>query len=110
MIGIISRRDLLRPFLRSDASIRQEITDEVIHRTMWMDPATLDVDVTDGLVTLRGLVERRSEREILAELVRRLDGVVGLNDELTYRTHDREIDAPPSRSELGWGENWARNR
>ena len=110
VVGIVSRRDLLRPFLRGDETIRLEIADDVIRRTMWMDPATIDVEVARGVVTLQGTVDRRSDKEILAAMVRRVGGVVGVNDELGYRTDDRGLAAPPPPSELGWGENWVRAR
>ena len=111
VVGIVSRRDLLDPFLRSDEEIRGEIVEDVLHRTMWMDPATLAVEVTEGVVILRGQVDARSEREILEASVRRVDGVVGVEDEVTYRVDDRELSVPPpAERELGWSENWVRSR
>jgi len=111
VIGIVSRRDLLSPFLRSDEDIRDEVVGEVIHRTLWMDPATIRVEVADGVVSLRGRVDRRSEREILEAMIRRVDGVVGIENELTYRIDDRELRVPPpAHPELGWSENWVRAR
>jgi CBS domain-containing protein len=109
VVGIVSRRDVLRPYLRPDPQIVREISEDVIHRTMWMDPTLIDVEVAGGLVTLRGTVDRRSDKEILAALVRRVDGVVGVNDELGYRLDDREIAVPPPVSDLRWGENWVRS-
>jgi CBS-domain-containing membrane protein len=108
ILGIVSRRDLLSPFLRTDEEIRREVYEEVIRGTMWIDPTTISVEVHHGVVTLRGRVERRSEKQIMAALVRRVAGVVGLRDELTYAIDDREIRLPETRSELNWGENWVR--
>ena len=108
VLGIVSRRDLLSPFLRTDEEIRREVYEEVIRGTMWIDPATISVEVHHGVVTLRGRVERRSETQILVALVRRVAGVVGLRDELTYDIDDRELRLPETRSELNWGENWVR--
>ncbi|HSL67234.1 MAG TPA: CBS domain-containing protein, partial [Actinomycetota bacterium] len=78
VLGIVSRRDLLQPFLRPDEDIRSEITDDVVFRTMWIDPDTVSVEVRRGVVALRGQVDRRSVKEILVEMVRRVDGVVGV--------------------------------
>ena len=39
LVGIVSRSDLLRPYLRSDEDIREEIVEGVLLRTMWMDPS-----------------------------------------------------------------------
>jgi hypothetical protein len=55
-------------------------------------------------------VDRRSEKEILAALAWRIDGVVGVKDELSYRSDDRELRPETPRSDLGWGENWRRPR
>jgi CBS domain-containing protein len=92
VVGIASRGDLLRPFLRRDEDIRTEIAHEVVLRAMWLDPATVDVKVRGGVVTLAGTVERRSEKEILVELTRRVAGVVGVEDRLAYREDDRDLD------------------
>jgi CBS domain-containing protein len=110
VLGIVTRRDLLQPFLRADEDIHREVSDDVIHRTLWLDPAALEVEVKRGIVTLRGEVDRRSEKEFLAALAWRIDGVVGVKDELSYRTDDRELRPETPRSDLGWGENWRRPR
>ena len=60
LLGIVSRADLLKVFLRPDADIAREIRQEVLLRSMWMDPDTVVVDVRDGVVTLTGQLERRA--------------------------------------------------
>ena len=60
LLGIVSRADLLKVFLRPDADIAREIRQEVLLRSMWMDPDTVVVDVRDGVVTLTGRLERRA--------------------------------------------------
>lgn len=108
VLGIVSRRDLLQPFLRSDEEIEREIRDEVIFRTMWIDPDTIGVEVDRGRVRLRGTLERRSVAEILAELVHRVEGVVGVEDELGYEWDDRKVRPYRPLSAPRWSENWAR--
>lgn len=100
VVGIVSRGDLLRPFLRPDEQIRREITQDVLLRTMWIDPDTVRVAVHRGEVSLRGQVDRRSVKEILLELVRRVDGVVGVEDHLRYREDDRKVRPGPARTPL----------
>ncbi len=97
VVGIVSRRDLLQPFLRSDDDIRREITEDVVLGAMWIDPATVDVEVSGGVVRLKGEVERRSDKEILVAFVHRVPGVVGVEEELTFKLDDREIRPPPPR-------------
>jgi CBS-domain-containing membrane protein len=106
VVGIVSRRDLLEPFLRSDEDIYREIVQEVVVETMWLDPASIEVQVNRGVVTLSGKVDRKSTKEILAELVRRVDGVVGVEDRVAYVQDDRRIPPGPPHRDLEWGENW----
>lgn len=108
VLGIVSRRDLLQPFLRTDEEIAHEIREDVVFRTMWIDPDTIGVEVERGLVSLRGTVERKSVAEILVELVHRVEGVVGVEDEIGYRRDDRKVRPQGAFSAPRWGENWAR--
>jgi CBS-domain-containing membrane protein len=96
--GIVSRHDLLTRFLRSDEDIHHEIVEDVVLRAMWIDPGGVAADVRRGAVRLAGEVYLRSEKEILAEMVRRVDGVVAVDDgDLTFRRDDRDIEPPPPR-------------
>lgn len=111
VVGIVSRRDLLSPFLRSDEEIAREVREDVILGAMWIDPSMIRADVKGGVVHLEGRVDRRSVKEILVELVHRVDGVVGVKaEDLEYERDDRDIRPEPPRSELDWGENWVRHR
>ena len=94
LVGMVSRSDLLKPFLRDDASIRQEIEEDVIRVRLLLDPTAVQATVTEGMVTLKGFVERRSTAEQLAEAVRRLDGVVDLHSDVSYRIDDLELPLP----------------
>jgi CBS-domain-containing membrane protein len=94
LLGIVSRADLLKLFLRSDADIAREIRQEVLLRSMWMDPDTVVVDVRDGVVTLTGQLERRSLIPITVSLVRGHDGVVDVVDRLTFELDDTPIMVP----------------
>ncbi|MGH3738324.1 MAG: CBS domain-containing protein [Micromonosporaceae bacterium] len=102
LAGIVSRRDLLSVFLRSDAQLRREIEREVVRRVLWATPAELGVSVDNGVVTLAGTVERRSLIEIACRLTRGIDGVVDVVDRLEYDTDDTDIPRPPHFAEA-WG-------
>ncbi|MZF87817.1 CBS domain-containing protein [Streptomyces sp. SID5643] len=91
LIGIVTRHDLLRVFLRPDADIRAEVVDDVLVRVLWLTPKSIDVSVTEGVVTLTGRLERRSETEIAVAMARRTDGVVAVVDELTWRLDDTRL-------------------
>ena len=88
VLGMVSRRDILRVFLRPDSEIRTEVEEEIVSRTLWMDRSSIRVSVSDGMVTLRGHVEQRSLADRLVELVERLEGVVGVINLLQYHDYD----------------------
>jgi CBS domain-containing protein len=94
LLGIVSRADLLKVFLRSDAEVAQEIRQEVLLRAMWVGPDTVTVQVRDGVVTLTGQLERRSLIPIAVGLVHGIDGVVDVVDRLTFELDDSEIMVP----------------
>jgi CBS domain-containing protein len=94
LLGIVSRADLLKVFLRSDAEIAQEVRQEVLVRTMWVNPDTVTITVRDGIVTLSGQLERRSLVPIAVSLVCSLDGVVDVVDQLSFEVDDSPIMVP----------------
>lgn len=107
LVGIVTRRDLLQVFLRPDADIRAEVVDEVLVRALWLLPRSIAVSVTEGVVTLMGQMERKSETEIAVSMTRQIDGVVAVVDKLTYRLDDSHLR--PGEQELhGIADDWLR--
>lgn len=88
LAGVVSRRDILGVFTRSDEDIRREVEQDVILGMLWVDPDTVAVQVDDGVVHLHGRVETRSLAEIAGHVVRRTDGVVDVVNELEYERDD----------------------
>ncbi|MEU8585852.1 CBS domain-containing protein [Streptomyces sp. NPDC048664] len=88
LVGIVSRADLLRPFLRSDTAISDEIHHDVLIGTLELRPGTVGVDVRDGTVTLTGRVETRSSARLVERLCRSVDGVVAVRQSLRYTRDD----------------------
>ncbi|MFG2030758.1 CBS domain-containing protein [Streptomyces sp. NPDC048825] len=88
LLGIVSRGDLLRIFLRRDDAIRDEVTEDVLRRTMGLAPSEVTVEVRDGRVALGGSVEFRSLIPIIERLCRSVDGVVSVAEHIAYRTDD----------------------
>ncbi|HZC53000.1 MAG TPA: CBS domain-containing protein [Mycobacterium sp.] len=95
LIGIVTRTDLLRVFLRDDNEIKREIEYFVRHK-MLLNPLAIEVDVTEGVVKLTGQVERWLLVEQLLHYVRAISGVVEIVNHLTARFDDRYIPAPPA--------------
>lgn len=86
LVGILSRADLLRVFLRRDAAIREEVTRDVLERTLGLAARDLTVEVDDGCVTLRGDVEPTYLIPVIERLCQSVDGVVRVRSHLTART------------------------
>ena len=92
LVGVVSRGDLVKPFLRSDESIRQEIQNDVLVRTLHLDPAAVHVSVDEGVVKLEGELESKRLVAVLRRLVRSMEGVVGVEDRLTSRPEGAPSD------------------
>ncbi|MCS7236364.1 MAG: BON domain-containing protein [Armatimonadetes bacterium] len=58
---------------------------------LWIDPSQLRIEVEQGVVTLEGEVERRSDKELAERWVGTIDGVVRVESRLTYRFDDRQV-------------------
>lgn len=96
LIGILARRDMLRPYLRDDEQILADVRREVLDRALWLRPTNLDATVDDGVVTLAGTMEQRSQVEIAVRLTHALPGVVAVEDRLKYRFDDIDAKLPTS--------------
>ncbi|MFF1442775.1 CBS domain-containing protein [Streptomyces sp. NPDC058295] len=107
LIGIVTRRDLLQVFLRTDDEIRLDVQQEVFVNTLWLAPHTVEAAVLDGVVTLTGQLERRSEIPVAVGMTRRLDGVVDVVDHLSYRIDDKRLQ-PAEPGMRGVAEDWLR--
>jgi len=107
LVGIVTRRDLLQVFLRPDEEIRREIVDEVLVRALWLPPRSIDVQVVEGVVTLSGHMERKSETEIAVSMTRQIDGVVAVVDKLSYRLDDAHLK-PDEQALHGIADDWLR--
>lgn len=91
MLGLVSRRDLLTDHLRPDSAIRHGIVEDVLGELFDLEPGTVEVDVRDGVVTLRGQLEFPVVEGDVLEAVRRRPGVVEVVSRLTrpHGTRDR---------------------
>ncbi|MHC3469546.1 CBS domain-containing protein [Streptomyces sp. 7R007] len=96
LTGIVSRSDLLRMFLRRDDAIRDEITQDVLRRTLHLAPSEVTAEVREGKVTLAGTVEASSLIPVIERLCRNVDGVVSVSAHLGYR-FDASRRAPAGR-------------
>ncbi|MCE3287287.1 MAG: domain containing rane protein [Gaiellaceae bacterium] len=89
LVGIVTRTDLVRAFVRSDEDIRREIRQEVLRDILWLEaPAAIGVDVDRGVVRLNGHMETSSDASLLVRLVGRVPGVVSVLADLSWTTDD----------------------
>lgn len=109
LVGIVSRSDLLKIYLRSDESIRREICVEVLEKEMWIDNSGMEVEVKDGIVALSGELETKSLADLVTRLVGSVEGVVGVDSRLAFRLDDTHIKAelPPNALQMSASERQA---
>lgn len=88
VLGILSRADVMAVFTRPDELIAEEINEEIVRRVLMEDPGTLEVVVKDGNVHLTGSLHSRSDARLLGWLVRRLEGVISVDNDVEWRFDD----------------------
>ncbi|MEV4642924.1 CBS domain-containing protein [Actinoplanes sp. NPDC049548] len=91
LVGIVSRGDLLKVHLRSDDDILHDVRDGILRVYLLDDVPRVEVTVQDGLVTLKGRVDRWSSADIAKRLTRQIAGVVGVEDKLEYDYDDSNV-------------------
>ncbi|MFE2497908.1 CBS domain-containing protein [Streptomyces scopuliridis] len=84
LLGIVSRSDLLRVFLRRDEAIRDEISHDVLAGTLGFAPAAVTADVKEGQVSLHGTVEDSRLIPVIVRLCASVDGVVSVSEDLKH--------------------------
>jgi CBS domain-containing protein len=88
LVGVVSRRDLLGVFRRSDEDIRKEIEQDVLVHALWADRDSVSVSVENGVVTMLGRLERKCEVEIAGRLAVKIAGVIEVRNRLDYTWND----------------------
>ncbi|MCC9711309.1 CBS domain-containing protein [Streptomyces sp. MNU76] len=83
LVGVVSRADLLKVFLRTDEEIAEEVRREVVAYLFPAPDSAVRVDVRDGVVRLGGRVRDTSLVPVAARLVRAVEGVVSVDFDLT---------------------------
>ena len=88
LVGIVTRADLVRAFVRTDAEIAQELRDDVLERTLLLDRDRVGVEVRRGVVELSGRLHTRSDVTVLERLARRIPGVVSVESAVGWDIDD----------------------
>lgn len=88
LLGLVSRRDLLRVFVRADEDVARDIGTEIAEAPAWLEAGRLHFTVNDGTVTIEGRLEQHSHCNIIVKLVQRVDGVVAVHNKLRWNVDD----------------------
>jgi CBS-domain-containing membrane protein len=91
LIGIVSRSDLLKVHLRPDDDIRTDVESGVLRPYLADESSGVQAEISEGIVTLTGRVDRWSTTDIAGRLVSQVAGVVDVVNKLEYDHDDRDI-------------------
>lgn len=94
IVGVISRVDLLADYLRDDAEILEDVR-AMLRDDLLLPPDAVSATVDQGVVRLEGEVERRTLVPMIWDRVRAIEGVVGIDERLTWQTDDTIIPVSP---------------
>jgi CBS domain-containing protein len=106
LLGIVTRRDLLKVHARLDTVIRDEVVRRILRRILRIEPDSVQVAVDDGVVTLAGRTARRSTAVAAVRLTEAVSGVTRVVDRLTFDTDDTVRAPMPQAAEHDPLDGW----
>ncbi|GAA5076192.1 CBS domain-containing protein [Thermocatellispora tengchongensis] len=89
--GMLSRRDLLKVFVRPDAEIAAEVREDILDHALWVDTSGVRIEVDHGVVTLSGTMRKRGDAELTVRMAARINGVVDVIDRITWQEDDTPV-------------------
>lgn len=84
LIGVLSRHDILRLFVRPDPEIRERVS-RVLDTPAWSPGHDVTAEVRDGVVVLSGTVERPVDASVICSVVGQVPGVIEVVDRIVPR-------------------------
>jgi CBS domain-containing protein len=88
LVGIVTRSDIVRAYVRTDAELAGSIRDDVLLRSLWLDPTSFTLEVRDGTVTISGHADRRSTAEMVERTIALVPGVLSVHAAVTWAVDD----------------------
>jgi len=88
LVGIVSRKDLLQPFNRTDADLAEQVAEILADPLRAPEGHQARFDVENGIVTLHGTTRFPSDAGVLRAFVAGIPGVVAVDDALTAEEPD----------------------
>ena len=95
LVGIVTRADLVRAYVRTDDELANTIRDDVLLRILSVDPAMFTVDVVDGVASISGHVERRWTAQMVEQAVGMVPGILNVHTDVTWTLDDTHPEATP---------------
>ena len=97
LVGIVSRGDLLKVFLRTDRDLRSDIRRLVDSAQIRLGGPGIKLTVSGGIVDLAGNLESKTRLEALVRAISEIDGVVGVRSKAAFDVDDSVDDSrfPP---------------
>lgn len=92
MVGIVTRRDLIRAYVRSDEDILEEV--RLLIEVLPSPLSGVEIDVRDGVVTLSGDVETSTEARAVCKIVKGVEGVGRVVNELDWEITSELGESP----------------
>jgi CBS domain-containing protein len=86
LVGIVSRGDLLKVFLRSDGELRAEIQAILDRAARALGGAGLTVEVRGGIVDLEGTFRSKNQLDATLRAIAAVDGLVGIRNGIEYES------------------------
>ena len=91
LVGIVSRGDLLRVFLRSDGELGAEVHHILDEAETTLGGRGLKATASGGVVELFGTFASKSRLDATVRAVAGVDGVIGIRNHLTFEFDDGEF-------------------
>lgn len=98
VVGIVSRIDLLKAYMRDDAATKSDV-EAIVRDVLWLRDISLEMHVKGGVVSIDGKVGRKSDADLIASLARRLAG--SGRGACGHRLHTAWLDPRPMRLPCG---------
>ena len=90
LLGIVSRADLVKAMAKDDPQIALDVIEAIAvlgEETI----EGLEVEVAEGVATIKGVADRRTTRELAVKLAAKTPGVVEVVDRMTFERDDTKI-------------------
>ena len=84
LVGVLSRRDLLKTFLTTDAELRATVDREVFEHVLHANPDNVLATVEHGVVLLTGRLEYEGDMTTAVRLIKAIPGVIAVKNRLGY--------------------------